>query len=96
VAKFKVVTPTGPTYGAKTDYALELEALRPLGARANAAGGTARHRRRCAHGLARLRKLALRKLAPRQMEKMPPCPVLGLDDPDIRIEPDFLGEVLFH
>src|SRR5213080_2033376 len=32
VAKFKVVTPTGPTYGAKTDYALELEALRPLGA----------------------------------------------------------------
>jgi D-3-phosphoglycerate dehydrogenase / 2-oxoglutarate reductase len=32
VAKFKVVTPAGPTYGAKTDYALELEALRPLGA----------------------------------------------------------------
>ena len=32
MAKFKVVTPTGPTYGAKTDYALELEALRPLGA----------------------------------------------------------------
>src|SRR5207247_6222353 len=24
--------PTGPTYGAKSDYALELEALRPLGA----------------------------------------------------------------
>jgi hypothetical protein len=32
VAKFKVVTPTGPTYGAKSEYALELEALRPLGA----------------------------------------------------------------
>ena len=32
MAKFKVVTPTGPTYGAKSDYALELEALRPLGA----------------------------------------------------------------
>ena len=32
MAKFKVVTPAGPTYGAKTDYALELEALRPLGA----------------------------------------------------------------
>jgi D-3-phosphoglycerate dehydrogenase len=32
VARLKVVTPAGPTYGAKTDYALELEALRPLGA----------------------------------------------------------------
>ena len=32
MAKFKVVTPAGPTYGAKTDYALELETLRPLGA----------------------------------------------------------------
>jgi D-3-phosphoglycerate dehydrogenase len=32
VAKFKVVTPAGPTYGAKSDYAFELEALRPLGA----------------------------------------------------------------
>src|ERR671924_162874 len=32
MAKFTVVTPVGPTYGAKTDYALELEALRPIGA----------------------------------------------------------------
>ena len=32
----------------------------------------------------------------RQIEKMPPCPVLGLDDPGIRIEPDFLGETFFH
>ncbi len=32
MAKFKVVTPAGPTYGAKTDYSLELEALRPMGA----------------------------------------------------------------
>src|SRR5262249_52405117 len=29
-----------------------------------------------------------------QIEKMPPCPVLGLDDPDIRIETNFLGEPL--
>ena len=33
---------------------------------------------------------------PRQIEKMPPCPVLGLDDPGIGIEPDFLLETLFH
>ena len=33
---------------------------------------------------------------PRQIEKMPPCPVLGLDDPGIRVEPDFPGETLFH
>src|SRR4051794_17036282 len=26
---------------------------------------------------------------------MPPGPVLGLDDPDIRIETDFLGETFF-
>ena len=32
MAKFKVVTPAGPTYGAKSDYRFELEALRPIGA----------------------------------------------------------------
>ena len=32
MARYKVVTPAGPTYGAKTDYAMEMEALRPLGA----------------------------------------------------------------
>ena len=32
----------------------------------------------------------------RQIEKMPPCPVLGLDDPGVGIEADFLGETLFH
>ena len=31
-------------------------------------------------------------LSPRQIEKMPPCPILGLDDPGVRIEPDFLGQ----
>ncbi len=38
----------------------------------------------------------LGRLSPRQIEKMPPCPVLGLNDPGIRVEPDFLGETLFH
>ena len=33
------------------------------------------------------------QLSPRQIEKVPPCPVLGLDDPGIRIEPDFLRQV---
>jgi hypothetical protein len=28
----------------------------------------------------------------RKVEEMPPCPVLDLDNPDIRIEIDFLGE----
>ena len=35
-------------------------------------------------------------LAPRQVEKMPPCPVLGLHDPGIRVEPDFFDKTLFH
>src|SRR6185312_15861340 len=32
----------------------------------------------------------------RQIEKMPPCPILNLDDPGIGIEPDFLRKTLFH
>ncbi len=32
----------------------------------------------------------------RQIEKMPPRPILGLHDPDIRVESDFLLEPLFH
>ncbi len=35
-------------------------------------------------------------LSPREIQKMPPCPVLGLHDPGIRVEPDFLDEALFH
>ena len=31
----------------------------------------------------------------RQIQKMPPCPVLGLDDPGVGIEAEFLGETLF-
>ncbi len=33
---------------------------------------------------------------PETMLFVPPCPVLGLDDPGIRIEPDFLDQPLFH
>ena len=35
-------------------------------------------------------------LSLRQIEKVPPCPVFGLDDPDIRVEPDFLRQTLFR
>src|SRR5262249_462097 len=31
-----------------------------------------------------------------QIEKVPPCPVLGLDDPGVGIEADLLGEPLLH
>src|SRR5216683_4276707 len=36
------------------------------------------------------------KLSLRQIEKMPPCLVLGLNDPGVRVEPDFLDQTLFH
>ena len=32
----------------------------------------------------------------RQIQKMPPRPVLGLDDPGVGIEAEFLGEALLH
>ena len=35
------------------------------------------------------------RLGLRQIQKMPPGPVLGLDDPDVGIETDFLGETFF-
>ena len=77
---------------------------RALGARPNSAGGaTARrrtHRLECSGASHRSQDRSAERSAERfstsQIEKMPPCPVLGLDDPGIRVEPDFLDETLFH
>ena len=70
-------------------YDDERQRARPA-SRADAARRAARLRARRAHRHRRFGTLGLR-----QIEKMPPCPVLGLDDPGVGIEADFLGEALF-
>ena len=55
----------------------------------NCAGRAHRHRRGC--GSVKRRCSGLRDI-----QKMPPCPVLGLDNPGVGIEPQFLGEALLH
>ena len=42
------------------------------------------------------RRAGLRALGSRQIEKMPSCPVLGLDHPGVGIELDFPDQALFH
>ena len=56
--------------------------------------GTDGSRRWLPSGLSR--KLIRTAQLSRQIEKVTPGPVLGLDDPDVGIEADFLGETLFH
>ena len=70
-------------------------AARPLRHRTGTDGrGTELAQRRPVYAKLRVERRSDQAL--RQIEKMPPCPVLGLDDPDVRIEADFLGETLFH
>ena len=47
-------------------------------------------------GSHRHRRFQGRRLGLRQIQKVPPCPVLGLDDPGVGIEAEFLGEAFFH
>src|SRR5271169_5956991 len=48
------------------------------------------------HGRARTVRRVSYKLLSHQIEKVSPCPVLGLHDPRIRIEPEFFDKTRFH